>query len=209
MTVTVGGQNVSRETYAELQEFAALVQKWTLRINLISKASVPTLWDRHIVDSVQLYRLAPDEYEKWVDIGSGGGFPGIVVAILGKSAQPGAGFTLIESDQRKALFLKTAARELSLPVTVIAERIEDASSQGADIVSARALTALSGLLPLIQRHLKPTGVALLHKGQRYQAEVAEARQSWGFDLEEDPSITNPDARLLTLKRIHRDQNTSS
>ncbi|WP_439153682.1 16S rRNA (guanine(527)-N(7))-methyltransferase RsmG [Yoonia sp.] len=209
MTVAIGGQNVSRETYAELQSFAALVQKWTPRINLISKASIPALWDRHIVDSVQLYGLAPATYEKWVDIGSGGGFPGIVMAILGKVEQPAASFTLIESDQRKASFLRTAARELSLPVTVIAERIEDAPQQGADIVSARALTALSGLLPLIQRHLKPTGVALLHKGQRYQAEVAEARQSWGFDLADYPSITDPDARLLTLKRIHRDQITSS
>lgn len=209
MTIAVGGQNVSRETYAELQAFMELVQKWTLRINLISKSSVPYIWDRHIVDSVQLYHLAPEHFWRWIDIGSGGGFPGIVMAILGKAAQPNATFTLIESDQRKATFLRTAARELSLPVTVIADRIENVAPQEADVVSARALTALSTLLPLIARHMNPDGIALLHKGQRYQAEIAEARQSWSFDLEEHPSMTDPDARLLTVKRIHRDKITSA
>lgn len=209
MMTAVGGQDVSRETYAELQAFAALVQKWTPRINLISKASVPHIWDRHIVDSVQLYRLAPPVFRNWVDIGSGGGFPGIVMAILGRANQPDATFTLIEADQRKATFLRTAARDISLPVTVIADRIENTSPQMADVVSARALTALSALLPLVVRHMQPTGRALLHKGQRYQAEVAEARQSWAFDLEDHPSMTDPDARLLSIQRIHRDPNTSA
>lgn len=209
MAMTVGKQNVSRETYEELLAFANLVNKWTPKINLISKSTVPDVWNRHIVDSVQLFGVAPLKFETWVDIGSGGGFPGIVMAILGKAFQPGARFTLIESDLRKATFLRTAARELSLPVNVIADRIEKAAPQDADIVSARALTAFSMLLPLIDRHLKTEGVALLHKGQSYESEILEARQSWHFDLEEHPSMTNPEARLLSVKRIHREPLTSA
>lgn len=209
MTNQVGGQDVSRETFAELQAFAAMVEKWTPRINLVSKASLRNLWNRHIVDSAQLYRLAPPSYHTWVDIGSGGGFPGIVMASLAKVQQPDAKFTLIESDQRKASFLRTAARELSLPVTVLAERIEAVEPQSADVVSARALSALSVLLPLVSQHLKPSGVGLLHKGRQFQQEIAEARQSWCFDLEEHPSMTDPEARLLRVKRIHRDPKQSA
>lgn len=205
MSFDVAGQNVSRETYEELQAFAALVQKWTPRINLIAKSSIPNLWDRHIIDSAQLYRFAPKDTRKWVDIGSGGGFPGIIMAIMGKVTAPGQQFTLIESDQRKATFLRTAARELSLPVTVIADRIEVAEPQEADVVSARALTALSSILPLVTRHLHPSGTALLHKGQSYLSEIAEARKTWAFELEDYPSMTEADARILCIKRIHRDR----
>lgn len=205
MVSQVGGQDVSRETIADLQAFAAMVEKWTPRINLVSNASLKNLWERHVVDSAQLYPLAPQSFRTWVDIGSGGGFPGIVMATLAKATQPEAHFTLIESDQRKASFLRTAARELALPVTVLAERIEEAEPQLADVVSARALSPLSALLPLIARHMKPSGVALLHKGRQFQEEIADARQSWCFDLDGHPSMTDPDARLLRVKRIHREQ----
>ncbi len=204
MPVDIAGQNVSRETYAELDAFAALVRKWTRHINLVSAASLPDLWDRHIVDSVQLYPYAPRGYRNWLDVGSGGGFPGIVAAIIAKTANPDAAFTLIESDQRKATFLRTASRELGLRVNVIADRIENVPSQAADVVSARALTTLSGLFSMIGRHMDPAGTALLHKGKRYQEEVADARRLWSFDLEEYPSMTDPDGRLLAIQRIHRD-----
>jgi len=141
MGTNVAGVNVSRETMADLEAFATLVAKWTAKINLIARGTVDSIWDRHVVDSVQLYKFAPKTYKKWVDIGSGGGFPGIVVAILGKEMNPQAQFILIESDQRKAAFLRTAARELGLSVVVIAERIELAPEQDADVVSARALSA--------------------------------------------------------------------
>jgi 16S rRNA (guanine527-N7)-methyltransferase len=201
MNTNVAGVNVSRETMADLEAFAALVAKWTLKINLIARGTVDTIWDRHIVDSVQLYNLAPKTYEKWVDIGSGGGFPGIVMAILGKEMNPQAQFVLIESDQRKATFLRTAAREFGLSVQVIAERIELAPAQNADVVSARALTALSGLLPLAQQHLKPGGLGLFHKGRQSAQEVADARKNWSFELEDFASITDPEARILAIRRI--------
>ena len=203
MGCEVGGVNVSRETYDDLQRFSDLVRKWTVKINLISPSTVPDLWERHVIDSVQIYASAPETFEKWVDIGSGGGFPGIVVAILGKEKHPNAVFVLIESDLRKATFLRTAIRELGLSAVVLAERIEQAAPQGADVVSARALSTLSTLLPVVERHLNPNGYAILHKGKKARDEVAEARNSWRFALEESPSLTDLDAQILVVKRIAR------
>ncbi len=123
------------------------------------------------------------------------------MAILGKLQQPSASFVMIESDQRKATFLRTAARELDLSVTVLAERIEAASPQEADVVSARALTALSGLIPLGLRHLNADGSLIFHKGKQAEQEVAEAKKNWMFDLEDHPSFTDPQARILAMQRI--------
>lgn len=202
MDSNLAGIDVSRETLADLEAFSELVTKWTPKINLIGRSTISSIWDRHVLDSVQLYRFSPEHYGKWVDIGSGGGFPGIVMAIIAKAAQPEAEFILIESDQRKSAFLRTAAREFKLPVKVIAQRIEDTPPQEADVVSARALTALSGLLPFAQCHLKPSGLALFHKGRQSRQEVAEARKNWSFALEDHASITDPDARILAIQRIN-------
>lgn len=202
-TLAVGNVNVSRETFEKLEAFEALVRKWTPKINLIAHSTVPEIWQRHIVDSAQLYAIAPENYEHWVDIGSGGGFPGIVMAILGNAGMPNARFTFIESDQRKATFLRTASRELSLSVKVISERIENVPEQCADVVSARALGALDALMPALQRHLSPNGIALLHKGRRYADEISQAQLNWDFEITDVPSITEPDARLLAIQRISR------
>lgn len=201
MMQTLAGVDVSRETIQDLEAFSALVSKWTPKINLIAKGTTGDIWDRHIIDSVQIYQYAPMQYRKWVDLGSGGGFPGIVMAVLAKVKQPDAGFILIESDQRKAAFLRTAIRELGIGAEVIAGRIEAVPPQGADVVSARALTALSGLLPLVARHLAPSGLALLHKGKQAGQEVAEAQKQATFELEDHASFTDPDARILAIQRI--------
>ena len=198
----LAGLDVSRETVARLEAFASLTAKWTPRINLIAKGTIDQIWERHIVDSAQIYHLAPEAFGKWVDLGSGGGFPGIVVAAVAREKQPEARFVLIESDQRKSTFLRTAARELDVNVTVLSTRIEDAPPQQADIVSARALASLQTLLPLIRRHLQPEGRALVHKGRQAGHEITEARADWSFALEDHPSITDPDARLLDIQRIH-------
>ena len=201
MAHLVGGMDVSRETIADLEAFSKMVAKWTPKINLIAHSTVDQIWDRHIVDSVQLYRFVPKELQKWVDIGSGGGFPGIVMALLGKEKHPDAKFVLIESDQRKATFLRAAARELNLSAEVIAQRIEETTPQNADVVSARALSALSGLLAQTSRHLKHDGLALLHKGRQANQEVADAGKIWSFALEDHASITDPEARILAIRRI--------
>ncbi|MDX8349184.1 16S rRNA (guanine(527)-N(7))-methyltransferase RsmG [Cognatiyoonia sp. IB215446] len=202
-TQMVAGQSVSRETYDDLVTFRDLVTKWTPKINLIAPSTVPDMWERHIVDSAQLYAFTSKSFAHWVDLGSGGGFPGIVMAIFAKVDVADARFTLIESDQRKATFLRTAARQLSLNVTVISERIDQTAPQEADIVSARALAPLSALFPMTSRHLKEDGKALFHKGKGAATEIADARRDWSFALEQHDSITDPAARLLIIQRISR------
>ncbi len=195
------GEDVSRETSGRLAAFAALVARWTPRINLISAGTVPLIQTRHIADSAQLFPLAPPGFRHWADLGSGGGFPGIVVAIIAAERNPDAAFTLVESDARKAAFLRIAARELRLAVTVVHSRIETLEPLGADVVSARALGPLPQLLGLVGRHLAPDGVAILPKGRGAAAEIDAARASWRFDLSETPSKTDPEARLLRIERI--------
>ncbi len=194
--------NVSRETLDKLQAFADLVQKWTSKINLISKPSVPEVWDRHILDSAQLYDLAPSSGH-WIDLGSGGGFPGIVVCILAQGQGADQTFTLVESDQRKSTFLRTAIRELSLDARVLTQRIEEIAPLQADILSARALADLDALLGFAEMHLKPGGTALFPKGAQWEKEHRDAQIQWSYDCDPIKSKTNPDAAILKIKDIAR------
>lgn len=186
-----------------LHAFNALIQKWSSAINLIAPATLPDIWARHILDSAQLLPLAPHRISHWADLGSGAGLPGMVIAILASDSTHPPKITLIESDLRKAAFLKTCQRELSLDVNVIAQRIEMAEPLHADVVSARALAPLSRLLSLVQRHLAPDGTALLPKGQAAQSEIDDARKSWHFDLHTHTSHTNAASTILRLERITR------
>lgn len=204
MTYTdVGGVSVSRETLNCLQQYAELLTKWTKRINLVAAASIPHVWERHILDSAQLIVHAPRDARTWVDLGSGGGLPGVVCAILAREIMPDCRFTLIESDQRKSAFLMTAAQALDVRIKVLSDRAEQVTPQQADIISARALAPLTQLLPLVERHLAKTGVALLPKGKNHAQELAATRQEWQFDVTSHPSLTDPLARLLVIKEIRR------
>jgi 16S rRNA (guanine527-N7)-methyltransferase len=192
--------NVSRETMDDLARFGALVTQWTARINLISPASIPDIWNRHILDSAQLFGLAKDG-RTWIDLGSGGGFPGIVAAIIARELQPTWRFNLVESDQRKTAFLRKAAIELGLVLHLHATRAESLKQMKAQTLTARALAPLSDLLSLVDRHLEPGGRAILPKGARAQAEIDEARASWSFDLDVIPSRTDPAAQILMIEKL--------
>ena len=194
--------NVSRETIDQLRSFEVLVQKWSPKINLVSKAELCKLWDRHIVDSAQLYQHAP-QTGHWLDIGSGGGFPGVVVAILSQGLGHAHQFTLIESDQRKCAFLRTAGRTLDLNLKVLSERIEDVPSLNATILTARALSNLSTLLGFADHHLAPDGIALLPKGETWKKEHEEAQGVWSYRCEAIKSETNTAAAVLKIQDISR------
>jgi 16S rRNA (guanine527-N7)-methyltransferase len=196
-----GSAHVSRETLERLQAFHDLLVKWNNRINLVSKRSVSEIWDRHIWDSVQILEYV-DGPKNWTDLGSGGGFPGIVAAICLSDAGL-EDICLLESDQRKAAFLREVIRHLDLPARVLARRIEEAPPQQTQIVSARALAELPLLLDYVHRHLAPGGTALLMKGAAWQKEVEEARESWSFSLSAHKSKTDPSAAILALKDIRR------
>lgn len=188
---------VSRET-ERLESFAALVRKWNPAINLISPATVDQIEKRHIADSRQLASLSAGSSGSWADLGSGGGLPGIVIAVLRQDLT----VRFVESDKRKCSFLRTVIRELRLEnVTVINERIEAAAPLKAHNISARALARLPLLMSYVERHLHPAGTAWLMKGRNWQSEVEEARRVWSFDMMVHRSQTDPDAAILELTGI--------
>lgn len=195
--------NVSRETVQALEDFSALVQRWSSAINLVSKASLPDLWHRHIVDSAQLFALCPPNAKLWLDIGSGGGFPGIVVAVLARDLQPQLRVALVESDLRKATFLREACRTLRLQADVYSARIESLPPSNADVLSARALAPLNALLAFAERHLADDGVAVFPKGEKHESELADARESWSFDVKSLPSLSDDSAAILEIRKIRR------
>ena len=201
--VSVAGLDVSHETLAALQQYEELVRRWTPAINLVSKATLPDLWDRHIVDSAQIFALCPFSATSWADLGSGGGFPGVVIAILAKQLKPDLRVTLVESDLRKATFLRQAAQTLALPVTVRSSRIEVLDPLNAEVISARALAPLADLLAYADRHLAAGGVAVFPKGARYAEELAEAQKTWAFDVDAQQSLSDADAAILVIRNIHR------
>jgi 16S rRNA (guanine527-N7)-methyltransferase len=194
--------NVSRETLKRLETFEQVILKWNPKINLVSKSSLQQLWTRHIADSVQVFRCT-DTPDHWVDIGSGGGFPGLIIAILAAEEAPDMKITLIESDQRKSAFLRTAARECGARVSVISKRIEQAEPQHADVLSARALADLSLLLEFAERHLGAGSTALFPKGESWKKEVDNARQRWRFDAEPVKSLTEQEAVILKIRGVAR------
>ena len=160
------------------------------------------LWIRHIVDSVQVWEAAPTG-DTWVDLGSGGGFPGLVTAILAADQPGGRKFTLIESDQRKSAFLRTVARETGVDITVMTQRIESAAPQKADILSARALAPLDVLLEFADRHLAPGGTALFQKGESWEKELDAARERWQMSVLPITSRTQPGAVILSIEGVSR------
>ncbi|MFS4581632.1 16S rRNA (guanine(527)-N(7))-methyltransferase RsmG [Phaeobacter sp. C3_T13_0] len=193
---------VSRETYERLKHYEALVRKWSVKINLVSKSTLGNIWERHIVDSLQVCELA-EHPTNWVDIGSGGGFPGVVAAIVAAERAPDCKVTLVESDHRKCVFLRTAIRECGVNAVVLSERIEEIPSLGAEVLSARALADLTSLLGFAERHLHSDGVALFSKGIQWKKEVDNARSHWQFDLESTKSWTEPEAVILKIKGVTR------
>jgi 16S rRNA (guanine527-N7)-methyltransferase len=189
---------VSRETLARLEGYAALLRKWQRAINLVGPRTLPDLWRRHIWDSAQLHPLIPPQARVLVDLGSGAGFPGLVLAILGVPE-----VHLIESDQRKCAFLREVSRETGTPVTIHAERIEAVAPFSADVVTARALAPLDRLLDLAAPFLTAGGVCLFPKGQDVEKELTSATRMATMRCESWPSRSDPGGTLLRIERLGR------
>lgn len=202
MNVTSMLEDVSRETLNDLRRFGDLVRHWNPKINLVSKPSLEDLWDRHIVDSYQIWDLLPRK-GNYLDLGSGGGFPGIPIAIAAKVDHPDATITLLESDRRKVAFLQTVIRNLGLSAVARPERIETADPIGADVITARALAPCRQLFAFCERHLAEAGVIFLHKGARARLELEDARKEWDFDLIVHQSKTDPNASILEVGDLRR------
>lgn len=194
---------VSRETLQRLEAFESEFRKWSARINLAAPSTLDDLWRRHILDSAQLAVLAPDA-RRWLDLGSGGGFPGAVMAILLRE-RADSHIDLVESNHKKASFLRSVLASCGAPATVHVCRIEDAASRVGtpEIVTARALAPLTRLLGLAEPWLGGGTRALFHKGRDYAAEIAESHDAWRFDLIEHRSRIDPESRILEISGLKR------
>jgi 16S rRNA (guanine527-N7)-methyltransferase len=188
---------VSHETLTLLDRYVALLRQWQSRTNLVAPSSLQELWSRHILDSVQLLQICPDA-RIWVDLGSGGGFPGLVIACAMREV---AGHVhLVESNGKKASFLRHVSASLQLPCTIHAERIETVVPKlpVPDIVTARALADLDTLLSLASSLLKRGAIGLFPKGRDYAMELTKAAEHWHFSSRLHASVTDPDARVVEI-----------
>ncbi|MCB2135360.1 MAG: 16S rRNA (guanine(527)-N(7))-methyltransferase RsmG [Rhodobacteraceae bacterium] len=199
----LAARNVSRETLDRLTAYESLLKKWNPAINLVARSTLGAFWQRHALDSAQVFDIAPKSGTEWADLGSGGGFPGLVVAIIAADERPDLRVTLVESDKRKAAFLMTVIRETGVKARVLAERAEAVAPLEADILSARALAPLDQLLGYAVKHLKTNGIAIFPKGGNYADEVKLALENWRFTLHKDESRTEPGAVILTIGGISR------
>jgi 16S rRNA (guanine527-N7)-methyltransferase len=181
---------------ARLRRFAELLLRWNATLNLVAAGDSGVVWERHIADSLQLVKLMPPGTERAIDLGSGGGFPGLVLAVA-----TGVRFDLIESDRRKAAFLRTAILETGAPATVHNCRIEDAAVAAASLVTARALAPMARLLPLAARFLTVDGTCLFLKGANVGEELAAAEAAWTMETTRIPSETSPNGVVLQLRKL--------
>lgn len=180
---------VSRETMERLENLHGVLQTWNPKINLVSRNDVGRVWHRHFADSAQLAELAP-KGGHWVDIGSGAGFPGLVVAAMLLERPGSIRLTLVESDQRKSVFLAEAARAMGLEVEVLCCRIENLGPLRADVLSARAFGPLAVLLGHLEKHRAARGIGLFPKGQTVHSEIEAAQRTWRFDHRVHQSATD-------------------
>ena len=187
---------------ADLESLASLLLKWNAVQNLVSRETVPLLWERHIADSLQLLPLLPAQPKLILDLGSGGGFPALPLAVALKGTA--TRLQLVEPVQKKASFLRTVIRELELPATVAVQRAEQIDSRETgpvDVITSRALAALPQLLGLAYPFFGPETVALLHKGQEHVEELRESDSAWSYDVVVHPSATDLRGVLLHITHL--------
>lgn len=189
---------VSRETRERLEIYATLLRKWQARINLVAPSTLDDVWRRHMLDSAQLVPLMPEGPDPVFDLGSGGGFPGLVLAILGVTD-----VTLVEADSRKATFLREVARATETPVAVESCRIEAVPPRTARAVTARALAPLPRLLGQAVRFCDAQTVCLFPKGQDVERELTDATKDWMMQVDRVPSRSDPAGTILVIKELHR------
>lgn len=188
---------VPRETGERFERYRATLERWNRRINLVGPKTLPDFWRRHAWDSVQVLRFAPPAATRWVDFGSGAGFPGLAVAIVRDDIQ----MTVIESNAKKAAFLREAARETGARLVIHAERIEEVTPEPVDVVTARAFAPLARLFDFASPWWRGETMAVLLKGRDVASEIRDAREGWRFDAELHPSETDQEGRVLCVRHL--------
>jgi len=189
--------NVSRETLVRLQAYADILIEWNAIHNLVAKSTLPDLWERHMWDSAQLAPLVPQTAATLADLGSGAGFPGLVLAAM----LPGIAVTLHEATTKKCAFLRAAAERMDLHVTIENARMEDLPHQAYDVVTARACAPLPKLLEYAHNFVGPNSVCLFLKGQNVGSELTEAHKYWKMKVSQAPSQTDPSGAIVTVREL--------
>ena len=190
---------VSRETLARLEAYAGLLTQWSARTNLVGRDTLPDLWRRHILDSAQLCPLIPASARSLIDLGSGAGFPGLVLAILGVPS-----IELVEADSRRCAFLREAVRITGANVAIRACRIQGVPPHPVDVVTARACAPLDRLLDLAEPFLGPDTLCLFPKGQRFEEELTVAREGWTMSVSVEQSLSDRRGVILRLQQVVRE-----
>ncbi len=195
---------ISRQTREKLETYEALLKRWQKTINLVAPSTLDEIWHRHFADSAQLWTLRAPNAKTWLDLGSGAGFPGLVLAIMAAETG-GTRHILVESDSRKAAFLREVARETRVAVDILCMRIENAETHAkvgvADCVTARALAPLSRLIEIAAPYFASSTTGMFLKGREVTAEIEKAAQDWQFAFELIPSVTEEDGRVVLLKAL--------
>lgn len=194
---------VSRETMQRLNIYADLLRRWNPAINLVAKATLGAVWPRHILDSAQLWRIAPERADTWADLGSGAGLPGLVIAAIAAEKRPQLRMTLVDSDTRKCAFMRTAAQAMGLSVDIRTQRLEKPPSERFAVISARALAPAPALFAMVSLWLDPEGVALLPKGAGVEQELTDASRDWHSHIVRTQSITDAAGVILSVTELRR------
>ena len=195
--------NVSRETLKGFYEYKTLLSKWNEKINLVSKNTLVDIWERHFLDSGQIIKHVEASGKRWVDVGSGAGFPGLVVALLLRDRKIDCNLVLVEKNQKKVLFLNEVIRKLNLNVKVVNDNIYTLEPLNADILTARAFSELNNLMEIAFRHRKKEGICLFLKGENYRIELDKTLNYWFFDYDIVDSLSSSSGKIIRVKKIFK------
>ena len=193
--------DVSRETCDMLHEYYKILIDWNKKTNLVSRASVQNSWKRHFLDSAQLWLYAPKTIQKWLDFGSGGGFPGLVISIISQGFQMEQKIILVEKNKKKAAFLSLIAKRFNLKTYIYPTRVETLERQYADVITSRAFGNLKKLLDIANQHKTDKTICLFPKGKRFLEEIDRARQQYLFDLEFIENKLDCGSSILKIRNI--------
>lgn len=196
--------NVSRETYDKLTTYVRMLKEWQQKFNLVSNNSLSEVWERHVSDSAQLFKYLPDDIDSVYDLGSGAGFPGLVLAIMAQEQRPDLKFRLIESITKKTVYLNAVKTELKLEnVSIVNERAEKLKFPAAGVITARAMTALENLLTYAERLANRQTLMIFPKGRSYKEELTVVQKKWNFKLSVKKNEVSSDGVILLLENVRR------
>ncbi len=195
--------NVSRETLSNFCEYEALLLKWNKKINLVSKNTISDIWERHFLDSGQIINYVDPSGKRWVDVGSGAGFPGLVVALLLRDRKIDCDIILVEKNKKKVFFLSEIIRKFNLSVQVVNDNIESLEPLNADIITARAFSELNKLIEIALHHRKKEGICLFLKGENYRFELDKTLNYWFFDYDVLNSLSSSSGKIIRVENIFK------